>query len=114
MAQETQDFINEVETSSFYTHAQRVTMLKALSAALRENGQQLAKLRGLVQDAEMTEADDSLRGRYESFVQVLGAMQRQQEKIADEGRRLYRASEDLKRQYVEFRTEASASGYTIP
>ena len=113
MAKETQDFIDEIETPSFYRHSQRLTMLKALSRALGADGQQVAKLRGLLQDAEMAEADDSLRGRFEMLSQALGAMQRQQGKIAEEARRLHSTSRAIADQWVEFKAAAADVGYTI-
>ena len=113
MAQETQDFIDEIKTPSFYTHAQRKTIVKALSSALCDNGQQLAKLRGLLQDAEMTESDDSLRGRFEMLIQNLDALCRHNQKLADEGRRLHQTSKFLCEQYAEFKVDAAALGYTV-
>lgn len=113
MARATQEFIDEIEVPSFYSHTQRLAMLKDSSEALRENGQQIAKLRGLAQDAEMTEEHESLCGRFEMLFQAFTAMQRQQDKIAAEARRLYATSNEIERQYAEFKIEASTAGYTV-
>ena len=113
MAQETQNFIDEIERPSFYTHVQRKTMVTALSAALCDNGQQIAKLRGLLQDAEITEVDDSLRGRMEMLFQNLDALLRQNQKLADEARRLHQSSRFLAQQYADFKVEAVVLGYAV-
>ena len=114
MAQPTQDFINEIASPSHASHAQRLTMLRALSNQLRQNKQQIARLHGLLQDAELTEGDENLRGRFESLFQTLGAMNRQLGNVADEARRLHAASRELENLYADLGPVAQALGYTTP
>lgn len=111
---ETQDFINELAAPSHHTNAQLGTWTRASAKVVTQQGQQLALLRGQLQEAEGQEPDAAIGGKMETLVQQIDAQVRILGNIAREGRALRTSRKLMAEQVKELRTLAAAAGYTVP
>ncbi len=113
---ETQAFIDEMAAPSVHSAEALRAWSKACGRVIRDEGQQLAKMRGLLHEAERAEGegDGLIRGKLETIIQQLDAQARIIGTIATE-ERLFRVSRRLlAEQMVELHELAAAVGYKIP
>ena len=113
-ATETQTLIDELAAPSLHPHAQLRVWMKATARIITKQGQQIALLRGQLQEAEDAEPDGLVRGKMESLIQQLDAQQRILGNIAREGRALRSSRETLDVARAELNTLAADAGYTVP
>ena len=111
---ETQAFIDELAAPSLHTNAALRTWMKASATVVRERGQQIALLRGMIQEAEGEEPNVEVAGKMEGLIQQLDAQARILGNIAREGRGIRTSLGLFAGQVTEFRALASAAGYTVP
>ena len=111
---ETQTLIDELTAPSHHTNAQLKTWMKATARIITKQGQQIALLRGQLQEAEDAEPTELVRGKMESLIQQLDAQQRILGNIAKEGRSLRISRQALAEIRIEFNVLAADAGYTVP
>ena len=109
----TQALINELASPSHHTATQFAAWMKATSKVLRLRGQQIALLRGLLQESEGQEPDVALVGKMETLAHKFDAQARILDRIAIECREFRGALRDADGLEGELKTLAAAAGYTV-
>ncbi len=113
MTQETQDLLDELATPTHHAGPALNTWVKATATIVRLRGQQIALLRGMIQEAEGTELDVPLLGKLETLVQVPDAQARILNNIAKELRSFQGTRRQMQELVAELNVLAVAAGYTI-
>ena len=111
---ETQNLINEFAAPSHHTKAQLRTWTKGSAKVVRLQGQQIALLRGQLQEAIEVEPDDVIAGKMETLEQQVLAQDRILSNMAKESRNLRTSRNLLDEIIVELNALAESAGYTIP
>ncbi len=113
-APETQALIDEMESPSLHTGAELKEFGKGAATVVRLAGQQLALVRGLLQEAEESETDSAIRGHLETITQQLDAQNRILGHIAKETRSLRISRELLAGSLRDLHVIAGEAGYEVP
>ena len=108
---ETQAFINEMAEPSLHSDEQNNTWLKASAKFVRLESQQIALVRGLLQEVEIVDVSDLPT---EGLMQQVNAQRRIVGIIAENLRDMRGSQRILADQFAELCALAKNAGYTIP
>ncbi len=111
---ETIAFLQELKTPTHHTPAAMKAFSRGSAAILTKEGQQIALLRGLLDEVGENEDDANLAGKIETIIQQLDARARITSEITLRQRKLRGTTRDLVGYIQDFRAAAVAAGYTLP
>ncbi len=111
---ETQAFLTELKTPSVHTNVRLKKWLKTSATVVKLRGQQIALVRGLLQEAEGEEPSEVMVGKMETLMQQVDAQARILDNIARELRDLRGSLKDAQGLVGELRGLAQDAGYTLP
>ena len=110
---ETQDLLNELTGMTLCSRVDLKAWTKQTAVIVKGYGQQLAFLRGLIQDAEGEEPVTVIRGKMESLLQQVLAQTRLLERIATDVRDVRMSLRNLDERDAELRALAVEAGYDV-
>ncbi len=110
-ADETQELLDELAAMSLCSPEDVRVWLKETSRVGGALGQQLARLRSLVDEAEDAEPNEQVAARMETIIQQLGAQTRIVGNIQKEARFLRTSMRSLAARTAEMRALAVEAGY---
>lgn len=116
MAVETQAFIDEVKTNGGPTKTAVDNMIKTLGPEVGQVLRQLELFQELLGTAEITEANEVVRGKMEEGFQIMGAVNRNGGELTRSGRDFMSAFRQLIQWYNGpggFKEVAQAEGYVV-
>ena len=108
---ETQTLLDELFNLSIHTHAELRVWMKSSSEVIKLRGQQLALLRGLLDEAEADEPNGLVYGKLEGMIQQIDAQTRLLGEITKDVRALRVSGKMLAEQALQFRVLAEEAGY---
>ena len=108
---ETQDLLDELTNWTLCSRADLKAWTKQTAVVVKNHGQQLALLRGLLHDAENDEPTAVVRGKMESLIQQVRAQMRLLERVAADVREVNSSLRNLDDRDAELRALAVEAGY---
>jgi len=108
---ETQDLLDELTNLTLCSRVDLKAWTKQTAVIVKNHGQQLALLRGLIHDSEDEEPDAVVRGKLEAVIQQVLAQTRLLERIASDVRDVRTSLRSLDEQDAALRTLAVKAGY---
>ena len=110
IAPETRKLLDELDAPTIHTEEELHEVLQHVAKLVLEGGQQVARLRGLLQAAELAESDPQVRGKFEAVAQKINAQERIIGKLSQEARALRNTRENTERMVDELRSVVAQRG----
>ncbi len=112
-APETQALLDELQTPTHHTPAALKIWMRASAQVARLQGQEVALLRGLLQESVGEEPSPVIVGKMETLANQFDAQARILDTMAREGGALRRSMKDAGGLVGELRAMAAADGYMV-
>lgn len=110
---ETQAYLDEAKSPSLQTLGDMRAALKAFATEYSKFERQVAYLSQRLKDAEITEPDPEVVGKFEIGFQKLGAMRRQISEAERYLRGLYHSGKEFREWDQDLRVICEEKGYTV-
>lgn len=112
--EETQAFLDELANPTHHTPANLRAWIKASAKIIRKEGQQIALMKGLMEEVGAVEDDRAITGKVDTMTQQVDAQAKIVSEIARLARKLRVSRQDFGDLSQDLRTLAEAAGYTLP